>query len=99
MSFDPSPARRGLDALLALYPFHDVIEVDWQIDDGPPARFLGPWVLVTMGQPSAELELGPFPELAAWARWRFAIWRRTGAVHVLGRDGAVSDDPIVSLTE
>jgi hypothetical protein len=25
---------------------------------------------------------------------RYAIWKKTGAVHTIGADGAVSDDPV-----
>jgi hypothetical protein len=96
VSFEPSPARRGLDALLKLYPFHDLIAVDWQIDESEGVQtFVGPWVLVDLGQPSETVRLGLSGDVAAWATWRFAIWRSTGAVHVLGHDGAVSDDPII----
>jgi hypothetical protein len=85
--------RRALDALLAHYPAFDLLRVDWQIDPGDERRsphWAGSWVLVDLGQPSDLIDLKP-----AWAVWRFAIWRATGAVHQVGPDGAVIDPPII----
>lgn len=82
--------RHSLERLLMLYPFHDVVEVEWQIDpadERQAARWSGPWVLVTLGQPSDHIDVEP-----AWARWQFAIWRATGAIFRVGADGAVDDD-------
>ena len=101
MSFEPSIVRRALDELLRQYPHLDLLRVEWQID--PPrgawdkrsaSRWDGPWVLVDLGQPSEHVDVEP-----AWALWRFAIWRATGAVHAIGVDGAVSDDPILEEQE
>jgi hypothetical protein len=50
----------------------------------------GSWVLVELGQPSAG-------DVAVWARWKFAIWKSTGAVYQVGADGAVPDDPIFTV--
>ena len=85
-----SLVRQAFDELLRMHPHLDVVAIEWQI--GNPTRPLthdGPWVLVTLGQPSES-----FDETPAWALWRFAIWKRTGAVYTIGHDGAVSDDPI-----
>lgn len=76
-----SKARQGFDVLLALHRGFDVLSVDWQAD--------GPWLLVTLGQPSAN---GDVP---AFARHPYAIFKRTGAVHGM-RDGAVTDDPLLT---
>jgi hypothetical protein len=81
VSFDPSPARRGLDLLLATYPHLDLIELEWQAD--------GPWLLVTLGQESDD-------EPKVFARHPYAILRSTGAVHGIQHDGAVTDDPILA---
>lgn len=86
--FEPSAVRKGLDDLLAFYPFFDVISVEWQVTEHPlgfPIEW-GPWVLVKLGQASEG-------ETQAFAVWQFAIWRTTGAVHAMS-EGAVSDDPI-----
>jgi hypothetical protein len=81
--------RRALDALLARYPDFDLLSVDWKIGPGGDdlARV---WLLVELGQRSQD-------GADVWARHRFAIWRRTGAVHGLGLDGAVTDDPLFEL--
>jgi hypothetical protein len=47
-----------------------------------------------LGQPSAT-----FDETPAWAIWKFAIFKATGALHSVGDvhsryPGAVSDDPL-----
>ena len=95
---EPSLVRQALDELLRLYPGFDVLTIEWQIDpprgrwDGHPARWEGPWVLVDLGQPSDTIDVTP-----AWAIWKFAIWRATGAVYVVGANGAVHDDPVFVL--
>jgi len=81
VSFEPSPARRGLDVLLRSLPFFDVIEIEWQAD--------GPWLLVTLGQRSEG-------DAEAWARHRYAIWKTTGAVHGYNADGSVTDDLVLA---
>lgn len=89
-----SLVRQALDSLLDRYPGFDVVSIDWQIGSeytsGAPAarRTIGPWVLVEIGQPSET-----FDEQPAWAIWKFAIWKSTGAVHSMS-EGAVSDEPI-----
>jgi hypothetical protein len=81
--------RRALDALLARHPDFDLLSVDWKI--GPDGDDLNRvWLLVELGQRSIDGS-------DVWARHRFAIWRRTGAVHGLGLDGAVTDDPLFTL--
>jgi hypothetical protein len=88
---EPSTTRRGLDQLLRSFPTWDLIEVDWQLAlDGEHETvraFVGPWLLVTLGQPSEDG--GPY-----WAKHHFAIWKETGAVHGLLHDGSVTDDPL-----
>lgn len=80
MVAEPSPARRGLDALLAAYPIHDLASAETEIPVGEN-RGWTPWLVV-------ELFLdGEFKQ--------FAIWKATGAVHTIGADGAVSDGPTI----
>lgn len=81
MSFDPSPARLGLDWLLAQCPHLDLVQAEWQQD--------GPWLLITLGQPSEVIA----PEGEAFARHPYAIWKHTGAVYGMF-DGAVGDEPL-----
>lgn len=90
-SFVPTPARRGLDKLLELHPHLELVKASATVPVGENDAWT-PWLLVTLGQPSERREPGT-PE--AWAIWQFAIWKTTGAVHTIGHDGAVSDDPIL----
>jgi hypothetical protein len=89
-TFDPSPARRGLDLLLAAHPHLDLLAA-WVPgrDEHQPMNpwSPSPWLMVELGQPSNG-------ESDAYAIWPFAIWRSTGAVHGVDHDGAVSDDPL-----
>ena len=75
-----SKARQGFDALLALHRGFEVVDAEWQRH--------GPWLLVTLGQPS--LTNGD-----TFARHPYAIFKRTGAVHGM-HDGAVSDEPLLT---
>ena len=62
-------------------PHLDVLHIEWQTD--------GPWLLVELGQSTVA------PEGEVWARHRYAIWKRTGAVHGYEADGSVTDDPVL----
>lgn len=88
---DPTTERRALDALLARFPFFDLLRVEWQLGQelgwDPP----GPWVLVDLGQRSDD-------RAEAWAVHHFAIWKRTGAVHGVDAEGAVIDPPLIPGT-
>lgn len=88
MTFLKSPARRAVDLLLELHPHLDVVAVDAQLPT--ETRDLeGPWLLVTLGQRSADGS-------PAYAQYPFAIWKATGAIHGMpeGPGGPVSDDPL-----
>ena len=78
MTFERSPARRGLDGLLANVPHLELVAAEWQRG--------GPWLLVTLGQQSAD-------GADVFALHEYAIWKRTGAVHGV-HAGAVTDDPL-----
>lgn len=101
--FEPSRVRRAVDALLARYPYFDLLYVDWQrkgvevaslarLGDLPSFRFYPddltlPWVRVWLGEPAVRGD--------AWAIWPFAIWKTTGDVYRVGADGAVGDEPLI----
>lgn len=87
--FAPSLARQGLDLLLFMHKHLDLVSIDWQVPSNVH-DFGGPWLLVELGQPSDDFD----EQRPAWAIWRYAIWKTTGAVHRIGHDGAVDDDPI-----
>lgn len=88
MTFEPSLARRGLDLLLAANPHLELVEADWQRPSESGMSVGGPWLLVTLGQRSADGS-------DAFALHPFAIWKSTGAVHGM-HDGSVTDDPILA---
>lgn len=77
-----SLARIGLDRLIGMYSTFDLISAEWQEE--------GPWLLVALGQPSAGKN-------DAHAVHHFAIWKHTGAVHGVQHDGAVTDEPLLSV--
>jgi hypothetical protein len=85
--FTVTPARRGLDALLARYPMLDLVHADAR-PHPTTAEPSDPWLLVTLGQRSEGMS-------EVYARHEFAIWKNTGAVYIVGHDGAVADDPII----
>jgi len=91
--FTASPARRGLDSLLARYPHFDVLYVERGSANPEETRVAAPWILVTLGQESQG-------EIEAWARWHFAIWKNTGAVfRMTGPNGPVEDDPYITVSD
>lgn len=88
-TFDPTPARRGLDVLLATHPHLDLVTAYQPGDELSLAPHpLGmSWLRVDLGQPSEG-------DVEAYAVWQFAIWKTTGAVYrMVG--GAVEDDPFI----
>lgn len=87
---DPTVERRGLDALLNAMPFFDLLAVDWQLDEPLGWNGPGPWLMVTLGQRSDD-------GAHAWATHTYAIWKRTGAVHLVTADGEVIDPPYLRL--
>lgn len=102
-NFEPSLVRLALDELLRRYPTFDLVSIDWNVITRPStwgelvvadSELDQPWALVMLGQPSAT-----FDETPAWAIWKFAIFKATGALHSVGDvhsryPGAVSDDPL-----
>lgn len=84
--FDPSRCRRGLDWLLAANPHLELLSAEWQRGDPEHGEMHGPWLLVTLGQASADGS-------DAFALYPFAIWKATGAVHGMA-GGEVIDPPI-----
>jgi hypothetical protein len=83
VSFEPPAVRLGLNALLERFPHLVLLRADaWPNGN--------PWLLVSLGQRSEGEE-------EAYARHEFAIWKSTGAVYTIGHDGAVGDDPIITV--
>lgn len=80
--------RDALNQLLDAYPMFDVLNINWQRANehavGP-----GPWLLVDLGERSVDGN-------EAWAVWKFAIFKRTGAVHRLDPIEGVEDPPIIA---
>jgi hypothetical protein len=83
---EPSICRQALDMLLARYPNHDLLSLDWQHDPPMP----GPWLIVELGMPIGN-------DIVLWKKFTFVIWKRTGSVYELDENGAVFDDPLLTL--
>jgi hypothetical protein len=50
----------------------------------------GPWLIVELGMPIG-------PDIVLWKKFTFVIWKRTGSVYELDENGAVFDDPLLTL--
>jgi hypothetical protein len=90
-----SPARLGLDRLLAAMPERDVESVDAQLPhpiyaydvDEHGNRATEPYR-------AWDLPAGPWLLVTLDGGEEFAIWKTTGDVYRVGADHAVEDDPI-----
>lgn len=82
---EPGIERRAVDRLLAAHPDFDLLEVAWGSPHEPTAPV--PWLIVVLGQRSAGGG-------EVWARYAFAIWKHTGAIHGLQADGSVTDEAL-----
>jgi hypothetical protein len=91
-----SPARRGLDALLAAMPHADIESVDAQL----PHPIMV-YDVDENGQRASkpyrqwDLPAGPWLLVTLADGTEYAIWKHTGNVYRVGPDGAVDEDPIV----
>lgn len=88
---EPSPARRGLDRLLTVLPFR---EIEFVAGDAIDLAFLdnAHRNVDYVGPPLDN----PWLVVQFVGGDRYAIWKATGAVHRVGPDGAVDDDPILT---
>jgi len=77
--------RQALDRLLAAHPDWDLIRVSWMTPED--RMFVSPWLIVVLGQRSEDGS-------EAWAHHRYAIWKKTGAIHGIQDDNSVTDDPL-----
>jgi hypothetical protein len=77
----------GVHLLLAGRPDWIIDHIDAQEYDPERdfGRGEGPWVCIDLRRGSVVLS-------------RYAIWKRTGNVYRVGDDGAVEDDPVISVT-
>lgn len=91
---EPSLARRGIDRLLEVMAHREILSLDSQ-----PGREAS----ATRDYPGAPLrdysaqEPGPWVLVTFVGGDQFAIWKATGAVYIVGPDGAVDDDPILAV--
>jgi hypothetical protein len=94
-ALEPSPARCGLDRLLAIFPNREIESVDsqpekplmaYEVDDDG-IRVGGPYEL-------ARNAAGPWVLVTFVGGDEFAIWKHTGDVYRVGLDGAVEEDPL-----
>lgn len=71
-------------ALIQRLQDHGLLEErKWTISETPNS----PWILVDAEPHAPYVMPGP-------RAFRFAVWRATGALYVVGEDGAVGDEPI-----
>jgi hypothetical protein len=89
---EASPARRGIDRLLATLPHR---ELEFLAADAGDLAFLQAAHPRGAGE-FAALET-PWVVIQFVGGDRYAIWKRTGAVYRIGPDGAVDEDPILEL--
>jgi hypothetical protein len=93
-------ARQGMLLLLERFPNEMIVKYDAQIYDKrepggwfdyvePAPRTPGRWV------PRPD---GPWICIDLSGGGKFAIWKETGNVYHVGNDGAVEEDPIISVT-
>jgi hypothetical protein len=63
-------------------------------------RFLGD---ADVDSVTMKVENSPWVQFDVWVHmegeFKFALWRSSGSVYLVGPDGAVGDDPVPSLTE
>lgn len=92
-----SPARRGLDRLLAAHPDRDVERVDAQLPHPIEVYDVDPDTGERAGRPYRRWDLpaGPWLLVKFADGEEFAIWKTTGHVYRVGPDGAVDEDPIL----
>jgi hypothetical protein len=77
-------ALKGLEWLAEQHPDARVVLYDKQPETW--SRIEGPWVCI-------DFVCGPTAQVS-----RYAIWKATGNVYLVGDDGAVEDDPIYEVT-
>jgi hypothetical protein len=91
---EPSKARRGLDKLLSTFASREVAFV---ASDAADQRFL----IAAHADDRAGRSLPELPSpwlcVSLVGGDQFAIWKATGAVYRVGPDGAVEDDPILTV--
>ena len=93
-----SLVRHGLDRLLDRFPECDLVLLDTQ-----PGERLMAVVVDEHGRATGERsehvgEPGPWVLIDLSDGGRYAIWKHTGAVYRVGKDGAVEDDPFLPAT-
>lgn len=85
-------ARQGMLLLLERFPNEMIVKYDAQIYDKQPSGIPG-----TPGWWSPRPD-GPWICIDLSGGGKFAIWKETGNVYHVGNDGAVKEDPIISVT-
>lgn len=98
-----SPARRGLDALLEMYPEAEPLEVYSQHETVVAVYNLQRPTEFGRGYLASSIPRDP----GAWTvadladdgkALRFAIWNATGNVYRVDEHGAAEDDPFITIT-
>lgn len=95
-SVERSHARRGIDALLAMFPHREIEKIDNQLPhpievydvDEHGHRAVHPYR-------RWDLPAGPWTIVKFVGGAEFGVWKVTGAVFPIGIDGVVAEDPII----
>lgn len=80
MIYDDDKTAEALIRLEAEFPLSEVARLDPQ--DSSLFRVEGPWLEVDLRDRDGSIS-------------KFAIWKRTGAVHQISPDGTVVDPPMI----
>lgn len=95
-STERSMARRGIDALLAMFPWREIEKIDNQ-----QPHPIEVYDVDEHGNRASEpyrrwdLPAGPWVVVKFVGGAEFGVWKLTGAVFSIGIDGVVAEDPII----
>lgn len=94
----PSLARMGVNKLLALMPTREIERIDSQLPH-PIMAYDVDEHGNRAGEPYRQWDLpaGPWVLVQFVGGDEYAIWKRTGNVYRVGPDGAVEEDPMLTL--
>lgn len=95
---EPSKARQGIDKLLSVFAHREIESIDSQLSH-PIEVYDVDEKGVRASTPYRRWDLpnGPWVLVKFVGGDEYAIWKHTGAVYRVGHDGAVEEDPIMTI--